>query len=153
MNINYDINPDTLLIGKHFHDKRVVVFGLPGAFTPTCSTKQLPGYEEHYSIILDKGIDEVYCTSVNDRFIMDAWFKEQGIENVKILDDGTGQFARRMGMLVTKDNLGFGLRSWRYAAVINNGVIEVFLPEDGICDECAIDPYEQSTPENLLTQL
>jgi peroxiredoxin len=163
MNINYDINMNSLVFDNRpgpsiqgsgvFSGKRVVVFGLPGAFTPTCSSKQVPGFDSHYAQILTKGIDEVYCTSVNDGFVMAKWFQDLGVEHVKYLADGTGQFARRLGMLVTKDNLGFGYRSWRYAAVINDGVIETFLPEDGICDNCETDPYEESTPENLLSQL
>mgnify|MGYP001157275420 FL=1 len=163
MNINYDINMNTLTFDNKpdpaiqgsgvFSGKRVVVFGLPGAFTPTCSSQQVPGFEKHYAQILAKGIDEVYCTSVNDGFVMKSWFADLGIEHVKYLADGSGQFARRLGMLVYKDNLGFGVRSWRYAAVINDGVIEDFLPEDGICDNCETDPYEMSTPENLLTVL
>lgn len=163
MNINYDINMDSVYFNQTpedsisgnevFADKRVVVFGLPGAFTPTCSSKQVPGFNKLYNEILSKGIDEVYCTTVNDGFIMKAWFKFLGIENLKYLADGSGHFARRLGMLVSKENLGFGYRSWRYAAVINNGVIETFLPEDGICDNCDTDPYEHSTPENLLSQL
>lgn len=163
MNINYNIYAPTLRFDNLpdgrlqaedvFNDKRVVVFGLPGAFTPTCSTKQLPGFDAIYDELLTKGIDEVYCTSVNDGFTMKAWFDTQDVKNVKFLADGSGQFARRIGMLVHKDNLGFGVRSWRYAAVINNGVIDVFLPEKGICDNCDYDPYEESTPENLLSQL
>jgi peroxiredoxin len=84
---------------------------------------------------------------------MKAWFESQDVKNLKFLADGSGQFARRIGMLVHKDNLGFGVRSWRYAAIINDGVIEVFLPEQGICDNCDFDPYEESTPENLMSQL
>ena len=137
MNINYDINMNSLVFDNRPHPpiqgsgiftgKRVVVFGLPGAFTPTCSSKQVPGFDSHYAQILTKGIDEVYCTSVNDGFVMAKWFQDLGVEHVKYLADGTGQFARRLGMLVTKDNLGFGYRSWRYAAVINDGVVELSL--------------------------
>ena len=163
MNINYDIYtptlrfdnlPDGVLRAEDvFNGKRVVVFGLPVAFTPTCSTKQVPGFDAIYDDLLAQGIDEVYCTSVNDGFTMKAWFESQDVKNLKFLADGSGQFARRIGMLVHKDNLGFGVRSWRYAAVINDGVIEVFLPEEGICDNCDFDPYQESTPENLMSQL
>ena len=163
MNINYDINsptlrfdnlPDGVLRAEDvFNGKRVVVFGLPGAFTPTCSSKQVPGFDAVYDELLANDIDEVYCTSVNDGFTMKAWFEKLNVKNLKFLADGSGQFARRIGMLVHKDNLGFGVRSWRDAAVINDGVIEIFLPEDGICDNCDTDPYEQSTPENLINQL
>ena len=103
-----------------FSNKNVVIFGLPGAFTPTCSTKQLPGFDELYSQFQECGIDDIYCTSVNDGFVMQAWFAVQEVSNVKPLSDGNGKFARFMGMLVSKENLGFGKRSWIYAAVIRN---------------------------------
>ena len=129
----------------YFAGKRVVLFSLPGAFTPTCSTYQLPGFE--------KNIEDIYCMSVNDSFVMNQWAKAQGIENVKVIPDGSGEFTRRVGMLVRKDNLGFGLRSWRYAAIINNGVVEAWFEEPGICDNHGEDPYGESSPENLLKYL
>ena len=131
-----------------FNHKRLVLFGLPGAFTPTCSSKQLPGFEEKYNELKDLGIDEVYCVSVNDAFVMNAWADAQGIEKVKMIPDGDGTFTRSLGMLVNKPQQGFGYRSWRYAAVINAGVIEYWSEEPGINnfsnDE---DPYHNSTPE------
>ena len=102
--------------------KRVVLFSLPGAFTPTCSTYQLPGFEENYDKIRNQNIDEVYCISVNDAFVMNAWAKSQQVENVKVIPDGSGNFTRYMGMLIGKNHLGFGMRSWRYMCVINDGV-------------------------------
>ena len=99
----------------YFKGKRVLIFSLPGAFTPTCSTMQLPGFEEHYSKLKATGIDEIYCVSVNDSFVMNAWAKDQKLENVKVIPDGSGEFTRGMGMLVDKSNLSFGRRSWRYA--------------------------------------
>lgn len=137
----------------YFDGKRVVLFSLPGAFTPTCSTYQLPGFEENFETFRDLGIDEIYCLSVNDAFVMNKWAESQGIENVKVIPDGSGEFSRRMGMLVRKDNLGFGLRSWRYAAIVNNGVIEAWFEEPGICDNHAEDPYGKSSPENILGYL
>ena len=133
-----------------FQGKRVLVFSLPGAFTPTCTTQQLPGYEAKYDEFIAAGIDEVYCISVNDAFVMNAWAKELGIEKVKLLPDGNADFTRNMGMLVSKGNLGFGNRSWRYAMVVNDMVIEQIFAEDGIGDNVEEDPYEWSTPEKLL---
>ena len=106
-----------------FSGKRVVIFSLPGAFTPTCSAYQLPGFEEKYDEFAALGIDEIYCISVNDGFVMNAWAKDQGIEKVKLIPDGNAYFTRGMGQLVRKANLGFGERSWRYAAVVADGVI------------------------------
>ncbi|ARO32577.1 peroxiredoxin protein (plasmid) [Rhizobium etli] len=137
----------------YFGGKRVVLFSLPGAFTPTCSAFQLPDFENHYAEFQKKGIDEIYCLSVNDAFVMNAWGKAQGLKNVKLIPDGTGEFTRKMGMLVAKDNLGFGLRSWRYAAVINNGVVEKWFEEEGLADNCETDPYGVSSPQNILKWL
>lgn len=138
----------------YFKGKRVVLFSLPGAFTPTCSTYQLPGFEENYDNIRNMDIDEVYCMSVNDAFVMNAWAKQQEIKNVKVIPDGSGNFARFMGMLIGKNHLGFGLRSWRYMAIINDGIVERWWQEPGINnDGTDEDPYEQSTPENCLEYL
>jgi peroxiredoxin len=133
-----------------FGGKKVVLFALPGAFTPTCSAYQLPGFEENYFAFREAGIDEVYCLSVNDSFVMNAWAKDQMIINVKMIPDGNAEFTQGMGMLVKKFNLGFALRSWRYAAVINDGVIEQLFMEDGKRDNADTDPYEESTPEKVL---
>ena len=133
-----------------FGGKKVVLFALPGAFTPTCSAYQLPGFEEKYSQFKEAGIDEVYCLSVNDAFVMNAWAKDQMITNVKLIPDGNGEFTQGMDMLVQKRNLGFAQRSWRYAAVINDGVIEQLFMEDDKRDNADTDPYEYSTPEKVL---
>lgn len=137
----------------YFAGKRVVLFALPGAFTPTCSTYQLPGFEDGFGDFAALGIDEIYCLSVNDSFVMNQWAKAQGIEKVKVIPDGAGEFTRKMGMLVHKDNLGFGLRSWRYAAIVADGVIEAWFEEPGLSDNCPDDPYGASSPESLLTYL
>ena len=137
----------------YFAGKRVILFSLPGAFTPTCSTFQLPGFENNFEKFKALGIENIYCMSVNDSFVMNQWKKAQGIENVDVIPDGSGEFTRRVGMLVRKDNLGFGLRSWRYAAVINDGVVEAWFEEPGICDNHGEDPYGESSPENLLKYL
>jgi len=136
-----------------FRGKRVVVFSLPGAFTPTCSTMQVPGYESNYDLIRSHGIDEVYCISVNDAFVMNAWAKQQNIQNIKMIPDGSGIFTRRMGMLVDKDNLGFGMRSWRYSMVVDNGVIQKMFVEPGCVDNCESDPYTVTDPQTILTYL
>lgn len=136
-----------------FSNKRVIVFALPGAFTPTCSSKQLPGYEELYDQFIERGIDEVYCLSVNDSFVMNAWFDGQGIEKVKPLPDGSQLFTDGMGMSVSKDNLGFGMRSWRYAMVVDHGKVEKLFVEDGFGDDIETDPYEESAPETVLAYL
>jgi len=137
----------------YFANKRVVLFSLPGAFTPTCSTMQLPGFEENYKKFKTLGIKEIYCMSVNDSFVMNAWAKAQKIRKVKVIPDGSGEFTDQMGMLVNKDNLGFGVRSWRYAAVVDNGRIEKFFEEPGRCDDCPTDPYGETAPENILAYL
>jgi peroxiredoxin len=133
-----------------FSGKRVVIFSLPGAFTPTCSAYQLPGFEENYGSFRDLGIDAIYCISVNDSFVMNAWAQDQNIQNVKLIPDGNAYFTRSMGMLVNKSNLGFGERSWRYAAVVKDGIIEKLFVEDGKRDNVDTDPYEATTPENVL---
>jgi len=144
-----DVTSDQLLKGK-----RVAVFSLPGAFTPTCSTYQLPGFEEKYAEIKSMGIDEVYCISVNDAFVMNAWAKQQDIQHVKVIPDGSGNFTRFMGMLIGKNHLGFGLRSWRYMAVFNDGVVEKWWQEPGINNEGTDeDPYGETTPENMVAYL
>jgi peroxiredoxin len=133
-----------------FDGKRVVVFSLPGAFTPTCSSYQLPGFEEKYDDFRSLGIDDIYCISVNDGFVMNAWAQDQNIEKVKLIPDGNAYFTRSMGMLVNKSNLGFGDRSWRYAMVVDNGIISKLFLEEGMRDNADTDPYEESTPDKVL---
>jgi peroxiredoxin len=136
-----------------FDNKRVVIFSLPGAFTPTCSAYQLPGFEQHYDEIADYGIDGIYCVAVNDAFVMEAWADNQEIEKVMLVPDGNGTFTRLLGMEVTKMNLGFGFRSWRYAAIVNNGVIEAWFEEPGRQDEATEDPYDETSPEMVINYL
>ena len=137
----------------YFKDKRVLIFSLPGAFTPTCSTMQLPGFEEHYSKLKATGIDEIYCVSVNDSFVMNAWAKDQKLENVKVIPDGSGRFTRGMGMLVRKDPEDFGYRSWRYAAHIEDCVVKKMWVEEGKMDDCPTDPYGETNPQEILEDL
>ena len=137
-----------------FKGKRVVLFSLPGAFTPTCSSQQLPGFVKNYDAIKNLGIDEIYCCSVNDSYVMNEWAKKMAISNIKLIPDGSGLFTKYMGMLIAKDQNGFGQRSWRYMAIINNGVIEKWWQEPGINNTGTDDdPYEQTTPENCLEYL
>ncbi|KAF8819820.1 redoxin domain-containing protein [Cardiosporidium cionae] len=136
-----------------FKGKRVILFGLPGAFTPTCSVHHLPGYEEMYDTIRQKGIDEIYCLSVNDPFVMNAWKKELGVKRVKFLPDGSGEFTNSLGLLVDKSNLGLGRRTWRYSMVINDGVVEKVFLEPGKCHNALDDPFEVSDAQSMLNYL
>lgn len=137
----------------YFAGKRVVLFSLPGAFTPTCSTYQLPGFEKGFADFQAEDIDAIYCMSVNDSFVMNKWAESQNLENVGVIPDGSGEFTRKMGMLVAKDNLGFGVRSWRYAAIVNDGVVEAWFEEPGLSDNHGDDPYGVSSPENVMKHL
>jgi peroxiredoxin len=144
-----DVRSDELFAGK-----RAVVFSLPGAFTPTCSNEQCPAFERLYEEIRGLGVDEVYCISVNDAFVMFQWGRSLNLSKVKLIPDGNGDFTRRMGMLIDKRHLGFGLRSWRYAMVVNDGVIEKWFEEPGINDEGLNgDPYGESSPETVIAYL
>ena len=136
-----------------FGGKKVVLFALPGAFTPTCSSTHLPRYDALYDELLAQGIDELICLSVNDAFVMFQWGRQLGIKNVRLLPDGSGEFTRKMGMLVCKDNLGFGMRSWRYALVANDKKIEQIFVEPDFADNCPTDPFELSDADTLLTYL
>ena len=145
---------DDLSSYEIFGGKRVIVFSLPGAFTPTCSTMQLPGFETMYDEFNQKhGIDEIYCLSVNDAFTMNAWAKAQAINNVKVIPDGNMEFTQKMRMSVDKSNLGFGDRSWRYAMIVNNGKIEAWFEEPGFSNNCETDPYGETSPENIMNWL
>ena len=137
-----------------FGGGRSVLFSLPGAFTPTCSNEQCPAYEAQYPALREAGADEVYCLSVNDAFVMYQWGKHLRLNRLKLIPDGSADFTRRMGMLVKKDHLGFGQRSWRYAAVIDDNVVAAWFEEPGINDEGSDeDPYEVSSPETVLAWL
>ena len=138
----------------YFKGKRVILFSLPGAFTPTCSSQQLPGFEKNAAKFKDLGIDDIYCCSVNDSYVMNAWVKKMNISNVKVIPDGSGLFTKYMGMLISKDHDGFGQRSWRYMAIINDGVVEKWWQEPGINNTGSDDdPYIETTPENTISYL
>lgn len=136
-----------------FSDKNIIIFSLPGAFTPTCSSTHLPGYETKYEELKSLGIDEVYCVSVNDAFTMFQWAKNLGVNNVKMLPDGNAEFTELMGMLVKKENLGFGKRSWRYSAHVVNGEIKKIFSEAGKMDNCPDDPFECSDVDTMISYL
>jgi peroxiredoxin (alkyl hydroperoxide reductase subunit C) len=136
-----------------FKGKKVVLFALPGAFTPTCSSTHLPGYEEAYGEFKSLGIDDVICLSVNDAFVMYQWGKAQGVANVKLLPDGSGEFTRKIGMLVKKDNLGFGERSWRYSMYVDDGAVKKVFIEPGFSNDCPTDPFEVSDATTILNYL
>ena len=135
-----------------FANKRVILFSLPGAFTPTCSTYQLPGFEGQFNDFKAQGIDEIYCVSVNDAFVMNAWAQALNIKNVKVIPDGSAGFTRGMDMLVDLSAIGFAWRSRRYAAIINNGVVEHMFEEPAASD-LDPDPYGVSSPENVMKHL
>jgi len=137
----------------YFAGRKVVLFSLPGAFTPTCSTYQLPDFEKLFEEFRAEGVDDIACIAVNDAFVMNAWGKSQKIANITLIPDGTGEFTRKMGMLVCKDNLGFGMRSWRYAAVVEDSVVTAWFEEPGFEDNCESDPYGESSPQNILETL
>jgi len=139
-----DVSTDEIFKGK-----TVVVFSLPGAFTPTCSSTHVPRYNQLTPVLKQHGVDEVICVSVNDAFVMNEWRTEQQAFNVTFLPDGNGDFSRGMGMLVAKNDLGFGERSWRYSMLVKDGVIEkMFIEPDK-----PGDPFEVSDADTMLAYL
>ena len=136
-----------------FAGERVLIFSLPGAFTPTCSTYQLPDFENLAPEFFEEGIDSIYCITVNDAFVTNAWARHNELENVIVLPDGSGKFTEEMQMIVDKDNLGFGRRSWRYAAVVDNGHIVDWFIEEGREDNHDKDPYMFTAPAFILNKL
>jgi len=129
-----------------FKGKTVVVFSLPGAFTPTCSSTHVPRYNQLTPTLKQHGVDDVICVSVNDAFVMNEWRNEQKAFNLTFLPDGNGDFSRGMGMLVAKNDLGFGDRSWRYAMLVKDGVIEKMFVEPNRPG----DPFEVSDADTML---
>jgi glutaredoxin-like protein len=129
-----------------FHGKTVVAFSLPGAFTPTCSSSHVPRYNELAPVFRKNGVDEVVCISVNDAFAMNAWQRDQKADRIRFLPDGNGEFTQKMGMLVDKSDLGFGMRSWRYSMLVRDEVIEKMFIEP----QQAGDPFEISDADTML---
>lgn len=134
-----------------FKGRAIVVFALPGAFTPTCSSTHLPGYVALAPRLQEAGIDEICCLSVNDSFVMNAWAEAQGVQGaITMLPDGNGDFSEGMGMLVDRSALGFGHRSWRYSMLVRDGVVEKVFEEDR--DDTG-DPFEVSDAQGMLDYL
>ncbi len=136
-----DVTTDELFKGK-----KVVVFSLPGAFTPTCSSSHLPRYNELAKAFRENGVDDILCVSVNDTFVMNAWAADEESDNITMIPDGNGEFTEGMGMLVDKNDLGFGKRSWRYSMLVNDGVVEKMFIEP----EKEGDPFEVSDADTML---
>jgi len=139
-----DVNSDEL-----FKDKTVVVFSLPGAFTPTCSASHLPRYNELAGALKENGVDDIVCMSVNDAFVMNAWNADQESDNITLIPDGNGEFSAGMDMLVDKSQIGFGKRSWRYSMLVKNGVIEKQFIEADVPG----DPFEVSDADTMLNYI
>lgn len=132
-----------------FANKTVVVFSLPGAFTPTCSSTHLPRYNELAEVFKANGVDNIVCVSVNDTFVMNAWGEDQQSENIQLIPDGNGEFTEGMGMLVDKADLGFGARSWRYSMLVKDGVVEKMFIEPNKPG----DPFEVSDADTMLKHI
>ncbi|MDV2857128.1 MULTISPECIES: glutathione peroxidase [Oceanimonas] len=132
-----------------FSGKTVVVFSLPGAFTPTCSSTHLPRYNELAPVLFENGVDDIICMSVNDTFVMNAWLADQEAEHIHVIPDGNGEFTDGMGMLVDKQDLGFGKRSWRYSMLVKDGVIDKMFIEP----EKPGDPFEVSDADTMLAYI
>ena len=132
-----------------FNGRTVVVFSLPGAFTPTCSSTHLPRFNELAPVFKQEGVDEIVCMSVNDAFVMDAWKEHQETDNVTLIPDGNGEFTDGMGMLVDKSDLGFGKRSWRYSMLVKDGVIDQMFIEPNVPG----DPFEVSDADTMLNYI
>lgn len=139
----------TLTTDQLFAGKKVVVFSLPGAFTPTCSSTHLPRYNQLAGVFKKHGIDTICCVSVNDTFVMNAWLEDQEAANVVVVPDGNGEFTEGMGMLVGKEDLGFGKRSWRYSMLVNDKVVEKMFIEPNKPG----DPFEVSDADTMLNYI
>lgn len=139
-----DVTSDEIFSGK-----TVVVFSLPGAFTPTCSSSHVPRYDELAPVFKANGIDDIVCVSVNDAFVMNEWKTAQNVQHVRMLPDGGGKFTDAMGMLVNKDDLGFGMRSWRYSMLVRDGIIAKMFVEPQVPG----DPFEVSDADTMLAYI
>ena len=139
-----DISTDELFKGR-----KVILFALPGAYTPTCSSTHLPRYNQLAKPFKENGIDEIICLSVNDTFVMNSWAADQAAENITVIPDGNGEFSEKMGMLVDKSDLGFGKRSWRYSMFVDDGIIKKMFIEP----EKPGDPFEVSDADTMLNYL
>lgn len=151
--VTFKVREDYQFVDKttddYFKGKKVVVFALPGAFTPTCSSTHLPRYNELYRAFKEAGVDDVICLSVNDSFVMNDWKRDQNAKNITMLPDGNGELSEKLGFLVDKSNVGFGKRSWRYSMLVEDGVIKKMFIEE----ERAGDPFDQSDADTMLKYL
>jgi len=151
--VNFKVREDHQWVEKttddYFKGKKVVLFALPGAYTPTCSSTHLPRYNELYGTFMKEGVDDVICLSVNDTFVMNEWQKDQMAENITMLPDGNGEFSEKLGFLVDKKDIGFGPRSWRYSMLVNDGTIEKMFIEE----ETPGDPFDSSDAVTMLKHL
>jgi peroxiredoxin len=143
-----DVTTEELFAGK-----KVVLFGLPGAFTPTCSTTHAPGYDAKFDEFKVAGVDSVICLSVNDAFVMYQWAQKLGLKHVFMLPDGNADFTTAIGMLVDKSNLGFGKRSWRYSMLVEDMTVKKIFEEPGFSDNCPTDPFEVSDADTMVNYL
>jgi len=153
--VTFKARPDNqwrdLTTDQLFKGKTVVVFSLPGAYTPTCSSTHLPRFNELAPVFRDNGIDDIVCFSVNDAFVMNEWQRGQDADGITFVPDGNGDFARGMGMLVDKRELGFGMRSWRYSMLVRDGIIEkIFIEDDGDEED---DPFHVSDADTMLRHI
>lgn len=139
----------TVTTDELFKGKKVILFALPGAYTPTCSSTHLPRYNELHSTFQQHGVDNIICLSVNDPFVMNEWQKDQHAENITFIPDGNGEFSEKMGLLVDKSNLGFGKRSWRYSMIVDDGIIQKMFIEP----EKPGDPFEVSDADTMLKHI
>jgi len=139
-----DVTSDELFAGK-----TVVVFSLPGAFTPTCSSSHMPRYDQLAPVLEANGVDEILCISVNDAFVMNEWQKSQKADRIRFIPDGNGSLTEDMGMLVGKEDLGFGKRSWRYSMLVRDGMVEKMFIES----EVPGDPFDVSDADTMLAYI
>lgn len=139
-----DVSSDDIFKGKN-----IIVFSLPGAFTPTCSSSHVPRYNQLLPLFKEHGVDEIICMSVNDPFVMNEWQRDQNAENIRFIPDGNGDFTDGMGLLVDKNDLGFGKRSWRYSMYVKDGVIDKMFIEP---DQPG-DPFEVSDADTMLNHI
>ncbi|WP_018298314.1 glutathione peroxidase [Fangia hongkongensis] len=139
-----DVSTDDVFKGKN-----VILFSLPGAFTPTCSSSHVPRYNELFPVFKKHGIDSIVCMSVNDTFVMNAWKKDQKAENIDFIPDGNGEFNEKMGLLVDKEDLGFGKRSWRYSMLVKDGKIDKMFIEPNEPG----DPFKVSDADTMLNHI
>ena len=138
--------PEQVGSADYFAGKRVALFAVPGAFTPTCSARHLPGFVEHGAALKERGVDEIACTSVNDAFVLAAWAKASDAGDITMLADGNGDFARALGLSADSSRFGMGLRSRRYSMIVNDGVVEQLNVEEP-------GAYEVSSADHLIGQL